>query len=109
MDETGVTTVRKADRITGRSGTKQIGAITSTERGTLIAIVGTISASGNSILPYFVFLRVKSQRHFLNVAPPGTKGGANPSEWMTEEQFLDFLKHFVEHVCCDHKKPCLLC
>ena len=27
---------------------------------------------------------------------------------MAEEQFLDFLKHIVEHVCCTHKKPCLL-
>ena len=36
------------------------------------------------------------------------KGGENPSGWMTEEYFLDFLKHFVEHVCCTHEKPCLL-
>ena len=27
---------------------------------------------------------------------------------MTEEHFLDFLKHFVEHVRCIHEKPCLL-
>ena len=27
---------------------------------------------------------------------------------MTEEHFLDFLKHFVEHVRCTHEKPCLL-
>ena len=65
MDETGVTTVRKPDRIIGRRGTKQIDAITSAERGTLITVEGTISASGNSILPHFIFPRVKSQRHFL--------------------------------------------
>ena len=86
-------TVRKPDRIIGRRGTKQIGAITSAERGTLITVVGTISASGNP--PYFIFPRVKFQRHFFNGAPPGSKGGANPSGWMTEEHFLDFLKHFV--------------
>ena len=108
MDETGITTVRKPDRIIGRRGTKQIGAITSTERGTLITVVGTISASGNSIPPYFIFSRVKFQRHFLNGAPPGSKGDANSSGWMTEEHFLDFLKHFVEHVRCTHEKPCLL-
>ena len=28
MDETGITTLRKPDRIIGRRGTKQIGAIT---------------------------------------------------------------------------------
>ena len=90
MDETGITTVRKPDRIIGRHGTKQIGAITLAERGTFITVVGTISASGNSIPPYFIFPRVKFQRHFLNGAPPESKGGANLSRWMTEEHFLDF-------------------
>ena len=104
MDKTGVTTVRKPDRIIGRRGTKQVGAITSPERGTLITKVGAISASGNSITPYFIFPRVKFQKHFFNGAPPGSKGGANPSRWMTAEHFLDFLKHFVEHVRCTHKK-----
>ena len=55
MDETGVTTLRKPDRIIGRRGTKQIGAITSAERRTLITVVGTISSSGNSIPPYLIF------------------------------------------------------
>ena len=104
MDKTGVTTVRKPDRIIGRRGTKQIGAITSSERGTLITVGGTISASGNSIPPHFIFSRVKFQKHFLNGAPPGSKEGANSSRWMTEEHFLDFLKHFVEHVRCTHEK-----
>ena len=79
MDETGVTTVRKPDRIIGRRGTKQIGAITLAKQGTLITVEGTISASGNSISPYFIFSRVKFQRHFLNGAPPGSKEGANSS------------------------------
>ena len=104
MDETGVTTVLKPDRIIGRRGTKQIGAITSAERGTLITVEGTISASENSIPPHFIFPRVKFQRYFLNGAPPGSKEGANSSRWMTEEHFLDFLKHFVEHVRCTHEK-----
>ena len=108
MDETGVTTVLKPDRIIVRRGKKQIGAITSVERGTLFTVVGTISASGSSIPPYFIFPRVKFQRHFLNGAPPGSKGDANPSGWMTEEHFLNFLKHFVEHVRCTHEKSCLL-
>ena len=27
---------------------------------------------------------------------------------MTEEHFLEFLKHCVEHTHCTHEKPCLL-
>ena len=64
MGETGVTTVHKPDRIIGRRGTKQIGVITSAERGTLITVVGTISASGNSIPPHFIFPRVKFPKAF---------------------------------------------
>ena len=55
MDEIGITTVRKPDRIIGTHGTKQIGAITSAEQGTLITAVGTISASENSIPFYLIF------------------------------------------------------
>ena len=87
MDETGVTTVRKPDRIIKRRGTKQIGAITSAERDTLITVVGTISASGNSISPYFIFPRVKFQRHFLNGAPPGSKRRCK-SIWMDNRRAL---------------------
>ena len=64
MDETGVTTIRKPNRIVGKCGTKQIGAITSAERGTLITVVGTISASGNSIPPYFIFPPSKISKAF---------------------------------------------
>ena len=105
IDKTGVTTVLKPDRIIGRSGSKQIGAITSAEQSTLITVVGTISASGNSIPPYLIFPPVEFQSHLLNGAPPGSKEGANPFGWMTEEHFLDFLNYFVEHVRCTHEKP----
>ena len=36
MDETGVTTVQTPDRIVGAKGKKQIGAMTSQERGVLV-------------------------------------------------------------------------
>ena len=55
MDEASITTVRKPDRIIGRHRTKQIRDITSAEQGTLNTVVGTISASGNSISPHFIF------------------------------------------------------
>lgn len=34
----------------------------------------------------------------LKRAPVGSKGMANPSGWMTEEIFVESLKHFVSHV-----------
>ncbi|KAJ8937926.1 hypothetical protein NQ318_005533 [Aromia moschata] len=37
-------------------------------------------------------------KNMLKGAPIGTKGMANPSGWMTEEIFVESLKHFVNHV-----------
>lgn len=108
MDETGVTTVQKPDRIVARRGYKQIGRIVSAERGTLVTMALAISATGNSIPPFFVFPRVHFRDHFLNNAPPGSSGDANPSGWMKAEQFLKFVQHFVKHSKTSKDKPALL-
>lgn len=55
MDETGITTVQKPDRIVGRRGFKQIGRITSQERGVLVTLAIAVSAIGNSIPPTLYF------------------------------------------------------
>ncbi len=108
MDETGVTTVQKPDRLVARRGFKQVGSLTSGERGTLVTLACAVSATGNSIPPYFIFPRVHFRDHFINNGPPGCKGGANPTGWMKEPHFVDFLKHFVENAKCSKEKPCLL-
>lgn len=97
MDETGVTTVESPDRVVARRGFKQIGRVTSAERGSLVTVAVAVSPSGNSIPPFFVFPRKKFKNYFLNAAPAGRAGSANPSRWMTEVQFVEFLKHFVKH------------
>ncbi|ROL23530.1 Pogo transposable element with KRAB domain [Anabarilius grahami] len=108
MDETGVTTVQKPNRVIARWGFKQIGSITSAEQGSLITLACAVSATGNSLPPYFVFPRVNFRDHFILNGPTGCKGGANPSGWMKEEHFVEFLKHFVENTKCTKEKPCLL-
>lgn len=108
MDETGITTVQKPERIVGRRGFKQIGRITSQERGTLVTLAVAVSAIGNSIPPYFVFPRVHYKDHFLASGPPGSVGGANPSGWMKTENFLQWTKHFVNNVRSSKEKPVLL-
>ncbi|XP_026196656.1 uncharacterized protein LOC113169825 [Anabas testudineus] len=108
MDETGVTTVHKPNKVVARKGYKQVGSLTSAERGTLVTVSCAVSATGNSIPPFFIFPRVNFFDHFLISAPTGSAGGANPSGWMKEEHFVDFLKHFVVHTKCSKDRPCLL-
>lgn len=58
MDETGITTVQKSNKIVARRGFKQVGRITSAERGTLVTLAFAVSALGNNVPPYFIFPRV---------------------------------------------------
>lgn len=108
MDETGVTTVQKPDRIVGRRGFKQIGKLTSAERGTLVTAAFAVNAAGNAIPPFLIFPRVKFHQHFLRDGPTGCDGDANPSGWMMEQNFVKFAKHFVSYARCSEKRPSLL-
>lgn len=59
LDETGVHTVLKPRKIVAEKGTKQVGAIVSAERGTLVTVELAVNALGNTIPPMFVFPRLK--------------------------------------------------
>ena len=108
MDETGITTSQVPDRIVARKGWKQVGALVSHDRGTLVTVAAAISATGNSIPPFIIFPRVNFRDYFLNGGPTGCRGTANSSGWMHEDDFLEFLKHFTTNVKCSKQKPSLL-
>lgn len=108
MDETGITTVQRPDRVVARRGFKQIGSLVSAERGTLVTMAIAVSAGGNSVPPFFVFPRVHYKEHFIRDGPQGCMGSANPSGWMKEENFILFMRHFVNNVKCSKDRPVLL-
>ena len=56
----------------------------------------------------FVFPRVNYKDSFVNGAPPNSIGAAHPSDWMTAENFLKYIKHFVRHVRCSQEETVLL-
>lgn len=94
VDETGVTTVQKPDKVVARRGIRQVGGLTSAERGTLVTATCALNALGNTIPPLFVFPRVRYHDHFVRDGPIGSIGTANPSGWMQDASFLVFLEHF---------------
>lgn len=98
IDETGCTTVHKPGKVVAQKGQKQVGQVTSAERGTLVTVCCGINALGNSIPPFFVFPRVNMKDIFLKGGPPGCSGDAHPSGWMTAPSFEIFLKHFIKYV-----------
>ncbi|XP_045480922.1 MFS-type transporter clz9-like [Harmonia axyridis] len=108
MDETGITTVQKPNKVIARRGFKQIGRITSAERGSLVTMALAVSAAGNSIPPFFVFPRVNFRDYFLQNAPIGSDGDSNRSGWMIEANFIKFAKHFIKYSRASQDKPVLL-
>lgn len=97
LDETGLTTVHNPPKIVAPKGQKQVGQVTSGERGILVTACCFISASGNTVPPYLIFPRVYFKLHMLNGAPHGAAGNANPSGWMNGTIFVDVLRNFQRY------------
>jgi hypothetical protein len=77
--DVALTTVRQPTRIIARKGVKQVGAMTSPERGSLVTITLAVSASGNSIPSFFVFPRKNYRGYFIASGPEVGTGSANKS------------------------------
>lgn len=107
-DETGLSTVHIPPKILAERGSKQVGGMTSGERGQNVTMIAAINAIGNSIPPMFIFPRVHFKTHMLKGAPPGSVGAANPSGWSTEAIFVQFLEHFIKYAKPSTEEPHLL-
>ena len=77
-----------------KTGVKQVGTVTSAEKGEQITVVAAVSAQGTFIPPMIIFPQKKD--HFIRDGPVGCIGAATGSGWMTEESFVQFLKHFIK-------------
>lgn len=108
LDETGLTTVQRLGKIVAQKGIKQVGGITSSERGVLVTMCIAVNAIGNHVPPMFLFPRKRFHDHFIRDGPPGCIGAGNGSGWMTQDEFYIFMQHFVSHVRPNREKPVLL-
>ena len=79
VDETGPTTVQKLKNVVAAKGLKQIGSVTSGERGLLITMCAAVSATGNTVPPMFIFPQHNFKDHFIRHGPIGCIGTAHPS------------------------------
>ncbi|XP_018317158.1 uncharacterized protein [Mycetomoellerius zeteki] len=108
IDETDVSTVSKPSKIVAAKGKRNIGSITSTERGTNVTVIAAVSASGNTIPPMFIFPRKKYRDYFVSNGSPDSIGMGNASGWATNDEFLAFMKHFIKHVKPSVEDPLLI-
>ncbi|XP_065658600.1 uncharacterized protein LOC136083119 [Hydra vulgaris] len=105
LDETGFTTVQKTPRVIASKESKQVGQITSRERGELVTVCCIVSAAGVAIPPAIVFPRKIFRNSLMRGAPEGSIRLANQSGWLNAEIFIVVLKHFIKFArpTADHK------
>lgn len=83
VDETGVTTVpNKQSKVIRVRGKRQIGALVSAERGTLVTAEICMSAAGAYMPTMFIFPTQQAKSELLDDDPPGTTAKFHPSGWI---------------------------
>lgn len=108
VDESGITTVLPSPKVVAPTGVKQIGQCVSGERGELVTFCGIVTASGNALPPVYVYPRVHFKDYFMSGAPQGSIGFANRSGWMTQEIFLEVIKHVQKQMSASKDNPVLI-
>lgn len=109
MDETCVqTSSSKPPRVLSRAGKKQVGIISSVERGKLTTVICCCNAAGSFIPPFMIFGRKRMVGRLLDGAPPGTRATCSDNGWINGPIFLEWLRHFVEMTRPTAEKKVLL-
>lgn len=107
-DETGLTTVHSPSKVLAQKGSKQVGQITSGERGQLVTMCGFINAAGNTAPPMFIFPRQRNLDVLGKGAPDNSLILGSHSGWMTSENFVVGFRKFVKHIKCSQTNPVVL-
>jgi len=94
LDDTGNSAAPVSPKIICAEGIKQVGSVTSGERGINVTMIVAVNAVGNFVPPMLIFPRVHFKNHMLTGAPTASIAGAHPAGWSNQKLFGDYLKHF---------------
>jgi hypothetical protein len=89
-------------------GFKQVGQITSRERGELVTLCGIVFDDCVALPTIFVFPRKPFRDTLMGGAPEGSFGLVHESGWMTSGNFWKVLEHFVKNVNASKENECIL-
>uniref|UniRef100_A0A1B6L3T1 HTH CENPB-type domain-containing protein n=1 Tax=Graphocephala atropunctata TaxID=36148 RepID=A0A1B6L3T1_9HEMI len=109
VDETGVSVNPKCQsKVIALKGKRQVGALTSAERGETVTATVCMSASGSYMPPMLIFPRIKKKQEFELGLPPGAWSETHATGWMTKELFLSWLSKFIKFSGAKKESPVLL-
>lgn len=96
VDETGITCVPKSQsKVIACRGRRQVGAITSAERGQTITAEICMGADGSYMPPMLIFPRVRNKAELMDGGPPGAWAEVHPSGWIQTDLFLKWFDKFI--------------
>ena len=73
-DETGLTVVHVPRKVLAKKGDKQVGHITSGQKGETVTMVGAVNAAGRYLAHMLIFKRKRMSPLLLRGTPPGSVG-----------------------------------
>lgn len=92
-DKTGITVNPKGhSKILSSKGKRQVGILTSAERGQTVTVEVCFSASGVFMPPLLVFPRKRIQKEFELGLPLGSIIKLGDSGWMNGEIYMDWFR-----------------
>lgn len=110
MDETGVkTSSSRPPKVVSIKGKRQVGVISTAERGELTTVIACCNAAGTFLPPCFIFGRRKRvPERMLDGGPAGSVAWCTDSGWINASIFHEWLKYFVKNVRPSLQHTCLL-
>jgi hypothetical protein len=98
VDESGFSCVQKPQKIVATKGKKNVGTLTSAERGKTVTVVCCMSGAGTFVPPMFIFPRMRMKQSLMDHSPPGSVGTCTKTGWINEEAFEFWFDHFLNSV-----------
>jgi len=109
MDETSLSTVQDGQRkIIAEKGKKQVGILSSSERGESSTCVVCVSATGSYIPPMIIYRRKRMKEELTNGGPVGAVYSCQEKGWMSNDGFIIWLKHFIACARPQHDRKVVL-
>lgn len=108
MDESGLTVVHKPGKVLAQRGQKQVGKITSGERGETMTVICAVGASGTYVPPMLIYKRKRMSELLMKGSPPESIGTCSSNGWINSELFVKWLNHFIAAVKPTEDKKVLL-
>ena len=95
-------------KVIATKGVRQVGKMTSGERGATVTVICAMSASGQFLPPMMIFPRKRMLDQLMRGAPAQSVGVCSTNGWTDCDLFVKWLEHFVKMTNASRATPQLI-